>query len=144
MKMSVNVFTYGTLMFPEVMEAVVGECCSAAPAKGEGLRRTRLKGKDYPAVHLCSGSVVEGVLFREVPESAVARLDYFEGDEYVRQRVWVETEQGGEEAWCYVLPEENAGLIEDAPWDPEDFRRVHLASYAARVTPYMQGMSDPE
>ena len=137
-----NVFTYGTLMFPDVMKTVVGACSPGEAARAVGLRRTRLKGLIYPAVYECRGAVVEGVLFQEVLETALPRLDYFEGDEYERREVSVELNGAVVSAWCYVLPESNAEMIDARPWEIETFRVRYLADYLQRACVYMREMPE--
>ena len=53
--MSCSVFTYGTLEFPDVMEAVTGRSFKSVEAMAEGYARYLLKERMYPGMTPVSG-----------------------------------------------------------------------------------------
>ncbi len=127
-----RVFTYGTLAFAEVMEAVAGRAFASEPATLEGFVRLCVRGVVYPGVRARPGAAVDGVLYRGLDAAALARLDRFEGALYERRRLAVRLERGAScDAWVYVVPEALAHRLADEPWDPERFRREHLPAYLA-------------
>lgn len=127
-----RVFTYGTLAFAEVMEAVAGRASASEPATLDGFVRLRVRGAVYPGVRARAGATVDGVLYRGLDAAALARLDRFEGALYERRRLAVRLARGGAcEAWVYVVPDALAHRLADEPWDPERFRREHLPAYVA-------------
>jgi gamma-glutamylcyclotransferase (GGCT)/AIG2-like uncharacterized protein YtfP len=128
-----DVFTYGTLIFAEVMTAVCGERFASLPATLAGFERVRVRGAVYPAARHRAGASIDGVLYLGVGDAALARLDRFEGEMYARRRVQVRRGDGATcEAATYVVATAYAARLEDEPWDAEQFRRDHLASYLAR------------
>jgi gamma-glutamylcyclotransferase (GGCT)/AIG2-like uncharacterized protein YtfP len=126
------VFTYGTLTFPDVMQAVTGRAFASLPASLAGYACLAVRGAVYPGALARAGATIDGVLYLDVDDASLVRLDRFEGEIYVRRRVTVVT--GGVEraAQVYVVRAGDAHRLAPAPWDRERFAREHLASYLAR------------
>ena len=122
-----RVFAYGTLMFDEVMEAVVGRRFEGVPARLRGYERYQVLGQSYPAIVRRNEGVTEGILFRGIDEETLARLDRFEGSSYRREWIALDT---GESAWVYVVAPGKERLLSDEPWNPDDFLREHGATFA--------------
>jgi gamma-glutamylcyclotransferase (GGCT)/AIG2-like uncharacterized protein YtfP len=126
---SANVFTYGTLLVAEVMEAVAGARPASVPARLDGYERVCVRGAIYPGARAAASAAIDGVLWLDVGDDALARLDRFEGEMYERRDVRVATADGARAAQVYVVPPAHEHLLEDAPWDLDRFRREHLARY---------------
>lgn len=124
-----NVFTYGTLLLAEVIEAVAGRRFASVPARLDGFERVRVRGAVYPGARAAAAASIDGVLWLDVDDGALLRLDRFEGDTYERRDVIVVTAEGPRDAQVYVVPPANEHLLEPAPWDLDGFRREHLARY---------------
>jgi gamma-glutamylcyclotransferase (GGCT)/AIG2-like uncharacterized protein YtfP len=125
-----NLFTYGSLMFPEVWERVTGLCGAGQPASLADHAARRIRGQTYPALVTGVGESTEGVLYADVTPEAVARLDAFEGPFYERVMVGVSLGDGAAtRAWVYraALPDDPDILAEC--WDPERFQREHLGRF---------------
>ena len=119
--MSAHVFTYGSLMFPEVWCRVVRGDYGSAPARLDGHARFEITGETYPGMIPCQGSAVDGVLYFDVTPADVAALDAFEGIEYRRESVSVALASGATvEAgtYIYLLPQK----LSKSPWMPEAFQ----------------------
>ena len=119
--MSSHVFTYGSLMFPEVWQRVVRGIYRSAPARVDGHARFEIAGETYPGMIVRPGAAVEGVLYFDVSPEDVAALDAFEGSEYRRETVMAKLAQGESvEAgtYIYLLPQKLSG----SPWLPEAFQ----------------------
>lgn len=132
-----NIFTYGSLMFPEVWERVVGSNYHCSSARLDGYLRRQLRDEIYPViVQHGPASHVDGRLYIGVSTEDLARLDRFEGEYYVRRSVEVITGREGTscEAFAYVLSEHYRHLLSDREWDPGFFRehglRLFLDHYA--------------
>jgi gamma-glutamylcyclotransferase (GGCT)/AIG2-like uncharacterized protein YtfP len=122
-----NLFTYGTLMWPEVMKAVSGRRPAGEDAVLAGYRRLRVKGEVYPVIVPSADDSVEGLLYRGLDEEALRRLDRFEGEEYER----VEVQVGAETAYAYVLSKHCRHIAEDTPWQPEQLAPEHIAAFCS-------------
>jgi len=126
-----HVFTYGTLLFPEVMAAVAGRAYAATPATLGGFARFCVRDAVYPGAVEDAGAEIRGVLYRDVDEAALLHLDRFEGELYERRRVLVACDGDPSETagYVYVVVRALQHRLDRRPWDPERFRRDHLASY---------------
>ncbi|WP_324100683.1 gamma-glutamylcyclotransferase family protein [Noviherbaspirillum sp.] len=116
-----HVFTYGSLMFPEVWTRVVRGACRSAPARLDGFARFEIHGETYPGMVPMTGDSVSGVLYFDVADEDVAALDAFEGEEYRRDTVNVVLESGealAAGAYVYLLPQK----LSESPWRPGAFR----------------------
>lgn len=129
-----NVFTYGSLMFPEVWTRVVRGAYSYAAAAAPGFRRYSVTGETYPAMIAAVGAPlaqdrVEGIVYFDVSTEDVAALDIFEGGDYQRVGIAVSLPDGTSvEASSYLyLPQEK---LAPEPWSPENFKmESFLQSY---------------
>ena len=129
-----NVFAYGTLQIPEVMQAVTGALFPSQPAWLEGYARYRLSGLSYPGLRAKEGSMTDGVLYRGVGREALAKLDAFEDTFYHRASLRVTTVSGDwMPAEVYIIPPEHGKLIDFRPWSFEEFRRDALAAFLKRL-----------
>ncbi len=120
-----NLFAYGTLMWTEVLESVIGRPLAGVPATLPGYRRIRIKGVHYPAVISSGNDEVTGVLYDGLSEADFRNLDRFEGEEYERLTVCV----AGKAAEVYVLSPAWMHLADTRSWHPEDMEAEHLAAF---------------
>ncbi len=126
-------FTYGSLMSPDIMTRVAGCACQGVPAYLDGYSRHPVRAEEYPGMIPSPDGRVEGVLYRDLPDSAWPRLDAFEGVMYLRRRVSVRTPDGScEPAWTYVFREDYAHLLEPGDWDLDAFLRHGKARFESR------------
>jgi gamma-glutamylcyclotransferase (GGCT)/AIG2-like uncharacterized protein YtfP len=138
------VFCYGTLLFPEVMRVGSGIEPPGRPAVARGWARYRVRGEVFPALIEQAGASTRGALFEGVDAVALARLDAFEGELYVRRALEVECEDGARvSAQCWVLAPGREAELTREPWEPDAFAARELRAYVARVaargTPYARG-----
>ncbi|MFU2488062.1 gamma-glutamylcyclotransferase family protein [Thauera sp. WH-1] len=125
-------FTYGSLMCEDIMAAVCGAHAAYRPATLQGHRRHAVVGVAYPGMVPNADHRVQGVLYLELPDSAWPRLDAFEGEEYERRIVTVETDGGAHaQAWTYVFRPRFAHRLAPADWDFDHFLRVGKARFMA-------------
>jgi len=124
--MSHSLFIYGTLLVEKVRLRVLGRSCDCVPAILEGYRRCALSERSYPGLVSDAEVSVDGLLCYGLTEVELATLDRFEGDEYDRAKVTVETVKGTERAQTYLLSEKGMELLTVRGWDPEDFRKKDL------------------
>jgi gamma-glutamylcyclotransferase (GGCT)/AIG2-like uncharacterized protein YtfP len=124
-----HVFTYGTLLVAEVMEAVAGARFASLPARLDGFERVCVRDAVYPAARVAGAGSIDGVLWLDVSNAGLVRLDRFEGALYERHGVRVSTAAGPHDAQVYVVPAAHHHLLDPAPWDVARFRREHLARY---------------
>ena len=118
-----HVFTYGTLMFPQVWKAVVGRDFASVDGAAAGYAIYRVRDAVFPGITPAGDhDSVRGVVYLDVDERSVARLDLFEDDFYRRQTLWIECNDGQRRAAdAYVVPPENSAVLTDEVWRADEF-----------------------
>ena len=120
-------------MCEDIMAAVSGSHFSYQPATLFAYRRSPVMGETYPGIVPAENGVVEGVLYRDVSDAACAKLDAFEGSEYMRTVVQVRLADGHFEwAWAYVFKPELADRLAPGDWDFAHFLHTEKARFEAR------------
>jgi gamma-glutamylcyclotransferase (GGCT)/AIG2-like uncharacterized protein YtfP len=137
-----NVFTYGSLMYPQVWDRVVRGRYASAAARLQGYRRLALVSASYPGIVAGDGGSVDGRVYFDVSGDDLARLDAFEADEYRRDTVRVAVQGPGPEpaevdAQAYVFTAREK--LADRDWDVERFEREQLPEFVARNLPERTG-----
>lgn len=133
-------FTYGTLMCPDIMARMSGRSWPSTPARLTGYRRFAVRGEDYPGIRPVSlgPAHVDGVLYLDLDDAALARLDAFEGEQYLRCRVTVETTGPAYDprqfmtAEAYVFRPSFGAMLSPQPWDLASFNMDGKARFLAR------------
>lgn len=98
-----RIFVYGTLQDEHVVERLLGRRLPWQPAVLEGYCRMLDASIGYPVVHPLAGASVDGRLLDGVDQEALAALDAYEGREYRRVTVRVQTSDGrAVDAYAYV------------------------------------------
>ncbi len=128
--MDMNIFTYGTLMIADVMYAVTTRKFRFVEAILRGYARFTVKGESYPGIIPVTDAVTEGIIYFDVDELSLERLDEFEGDLYQRTPILVETV--GEEilnAETYVIKPEHRNYMSSKGWDVNKFTKTYLETF---------------
>ena len=97
-----RLFVYGTLRDPAICGGLLGRVPGSSPAILHGYVRHDIRGEAYPAIIPQAGSSVSGRLYEDLSTGELALLDAYEGDEYVRSLVEVNTGQGTAMVWAYI------------------------------------------
>lgn len=125
-----NLFAYGTLQFPEVLNFLLNETFYSEEVEVPGFDRRALKNEIFPAVIKSELKTVSGCLFVGIPDDKRAVLDEFEEDYYTPELIMVSSKKHGQvEAIIYLLREEFLKLLEDCDWDKKQFEANNLSSY---------------
>jgi gamma-glutamylcyclotransferase (GGCT)/AIG2-like uncharacterized protein YtfP len=125
-----RLFSYGTLQFPEVLQAVTGCHLEGEKAMLDDYASYLVRGKTYPGITLERGASVEGVVYTGIGEAHFKKLDRFEGELYERARVCVtDTEGNPLQAWTYVIRDAMRDQLTRTPWNKEDFEVEHLPAF---------------
>jgi gamma-glutamylcyclotransferase (GGCT)/AIG2-like uncharacterized protein YtfP len=137
---AVAIFTYGTLAFPRVFQAVTGRTFVSDVAWLSGHERFCVRGESYPGVLETGRGAVRGRVYCDVDPETVAVLDRFEGSLYERRSVTVTLMDGRAcAAECWVVPEESSHELERVPWDPVLFARRDLRAFLAACRAFRSG-----
>lgn len=142
-----HVFTYGTLVFPEVWQAVVGRPFATIAGHVSGYALYRVRDAVFPGmVATTTSEIVPGVVYLDVDEAAIAQLDQFEDHIYRRQTVPVACDDGHlREAETYVVPPEHRPALTEEPWTCEAFaERGDLEQFMRRYRGFARLRDDQE
>jgi len=125
-----NIFAYGTLMIPAVMYAATARHFRFKKAMLRGYARFTVKGESYPGIIPLADAITEGIMYLNVDELSLKRLDAFEGELYQRTLIRVET-KGAEilNAETYVIKPEYRDFLSSKAWDVKKFIRKDLPAF---------------
>ncbi|MFC4062017.1 gamma-glutamylcyclotransferase family protein [Planomonospora corallina] len=123
-------FVYGTLMFPEVLRALLGRVPESAPAVAEGWRAARLPGQVYPVLVPAGEGTARGLLITGLTAAEWRVLDEYEGPMYELRPVEL---TDGRRGHAYVTVDPAAAAPDD--WDAERFVAEHLDAYLGECGP---------
>ena len=136
-----NIFAYGTLMIPDVMYAVAAHEFRFKNAILRSYARFTVKGESYPGIIPVTGAFTEGIIYFDVDELSLERLDAFEGDLYQRTPILAETE-GGEifNAEAYVIKPEYRGYLSSKEWNVKEFAQKHLEAFLETYSDFKKNL----
>jgi gamma-glutamylcyclotransferase (GGCT)/AIG2-like uncharacterized protein YtfP len=126
-------FAYGTLRFPDVLEALLGRIPEHSPGIVEGWRVAALDGRVYPVLVPGEGAA-GGVLISGLTTEEWRVIDAYEDDFYALEHL---TLVDGRQGWAY-LTRDGTALTRDGTaalpvaWSPGDFTARHLGTFANR------------
>ena len=127
-----NIFTYGSLLFPSVMKAVTGRDFAFKKARLSGFARFKVIGESYPGLTPLEGAVTEGILHLDVDALSLRRLDDFEGEMYERTEILADLFDGESLiAQTYLIRPQYRDRLSSYPWDPEHFEKTDLLQFMA-------------
>lgn len=126
---SYKVFVYGTLLFPEVIEAVTGCVPESEHAVLHGYKRHTVAGQLYPGIIRHPDSSVEGLVYLGITPEELERLNEYEDSFYELMTLDIQAASGKLKAFVYVVPLASVGVLDNSHWDPEIFRTSHLQKF---------------
>lgn len=125
-----NIFAYGTLMIPAVMYAVTARHFRFKKAVLQGYARFAVRGESYPGIIPQADAITEGIIYLNVDEQSLERLDTFEGELYQRTPVQVATEAAEIlNTVTYVIKPEYWRLLSSKTWDVKEFIQKDLTEF---------------
>ena len=113
-----NIFTYGSLMVPSIFISVTGEHFKSQPAYLDGYGRFCLKHDSYPGIIEAAGNITHGMVYFDVDDVAVKKLDTFEGEYYRRTPVCVKLDiKSFIDAETYIIKPQYRHILSSREWD---------------------------
>jgi len=125
-------FVYGTLRDPDVLEALLGHPLpdhQRLDATARGFAAVQYPGRVYPALIAVPDGDAPGLLLHGLTAIELRILDAFEGDEYRRDTIAVQTPSGTIKAGVY-LPIAAIGA-NATPWTLDQWTALHKPSVLA-------------
>ncbi len=129
-----HVFTYGSLMFPEVWCHIVSQEYIAHESTIVGYERRGVVGEHYPALVAANPKAihdeVRGRLYLNVSAKDLEALDRFEGEQYQRLTLPVKVANGDKlNAEVYLWRRKFNARLSNKPWNLERFKRHGLTRF---------------
>jgi gamma-glutamylcyclotransferase (GGCT)/AIG2-like uncharacterized protein YtfP len=125
-------FVYGTLLFSEITERVLGRLPQVDRAAAPSWSTRILTERTYPGLVPDKMAAAGGLLFMDLSDAEWALLDAYEGDEYERTTLTVVSQSGQPtEAEIYLLLDES--IVTEDRWTTQWFADLHLADFLARL-----------
>lgn len=123
-----HIFTYGSLMFLDIWQNIVKGQYRSELARLSGYQRVYIKNAEYPVLRSSSArSEVDGLVYFDVSNSDIKRLDTFEGLYYHRKALVIQTSSAASSApllaETYLLKRQFRHLASARIWSPEQFSR---------------------
>jgi gamma-glutamylcyclotransferase (GGCT)/AIG2-like uncharacterized protein YtfP len=134
-KWMVNVFTYGSLMYADIVNRIVRNRYTCAEAEIGGFKRSQIQGDVYPVVRPCRHAKnLRGVLYFNINRADLLRLDRFEGLQYQRQKVKATLLATNQRisSQLYVLKPRYRHLASQREWKPSQFQNQHKNHFTRR------------
>ncbi len=119
-------------MHREIMLAVTGLPFRGVRGLLRDYHRGPIYGEVYPGIIPRKGGIVEGLVYRNLPEDAWKRLDAFEGEMYYRTAVAIELDDRSEQAQTYVVRPEFENRVAPAFWSFEEFLVANKGFFKSR------------
>lgn len=117
-----DLFVYGTLLFTEVLTALLDRVPAREPATAVGWRVAALPGRLYPGLVPHRGGAATGMVISGLDAAEARLLDAYEDSGYRLTGIAL---ADGRSCPSYVWRTE--ALAED--WSPDGFAADHLAGY---------------
>ncbi len=129
-----NIFVYGTLQLPGIVEKLTGKLVSTIHAVLPGFQCYCVKDSDYPAIVEKENAETKGLLLENTDDKSLEIIAFYEGEEYEIQKVTVFADGQPLEAITFVWKNEKS-LLEDKEWDSNQFKKESLELYLSVVIP---------
>lgn len=134
MSNSVNIFCYGSLMYPEVWNLVVEGDYKQQQAQIFGYRRKKIKNEEYPGIIAAKKEdSVEGIIYFNVCNDDLKRLDLFEGNQYIRVEVNCFLSSNSYfKSHTYIINSHHQTIVDDEDWDKQQFEQNGLKKFLSK------------
>ncbi len=132
-----NLFVYGTLLFPSIRRLVIGRDIKGISATLTGYQIYRVKDATFPAIVQATAgeetASIPGEIITGLSEVEMDRLDQYEDTFYQRIEVSIDEQI----AQVYILPAELAAeVLSEDNWTREWFATHHYAAFLERISRY--------
>jgi gamma-glutamylcyclotransferase (GGCT)/AIG2-like uncharacterized protein YtfP len=121
-----DLFVYGSLRCPEVLEVLLGRVPQGRPATATGWRAAKLMHQIYPGLTPAEGTA-EGIVISDLSEAEWQMLNTFEDPIYDLRRLEL---SNADSAWAYVCSDGTP--VSDDNWDIDQFISTQMEAYVTR------------
>ena len=116
-------------MYDRVWQQIVSGFHQKIPAEIIGYKRLKVKNADYPGLVKGEG-IVQGLVWLNVSQSNIERLDSFEGEFYKRVAgVAKDINNNPIVVNFYLIQDLYLSILEDIAWNKEEFEQHGLEKF---------------
>lgn len=130
-------FVYGTLLFPEILDALLSRVPHYLDATLPAYRRFSIHDgpyvRPYPAILPEPKALVKGILLLELSKEEGQILDAYEGEDYTKTTCVVTCGSELVDAHVYVWRADQRGQLR-GNWDPGNFQSNYLNAYLSHFS----------
>lgn len=133
-----NIFVYGTLQNPEVVEALTGKSFKQTPYVLNGYKVFQVKGEHFPGMVKSKGSSAKGYILYDVDKKAFEIINKWEGTSYTPNIIKISADSNEIEAITYIWKDE---MVLEGNWSNEIYRTTHMWECVEKCIPQELGLS---
>lgn len=139
--MSINLFTYGVLMYDELLIQLTGKRFTCQPATLPNHQRLTLDKVGWPKIPVViaeNNCTVKGVVIENVDNTSLKILDAFEDTEidlYRRSKNMAILDSGEEIVVEVYIAGSLAKNSLIKAWNPKEFEEAHIKEYKNEIIP---------
>lgn len=126
-----TLFVYGTLTFPEIVEALTGKKFVSEQASLPGYSVRQIIDKPYPGMVADKNDIAIGQLLYDVDQKSLDIINEWEDVGYKRVQVIANCVSGTQQAITYVWDHSAS----KEKWDKDHFRKQYLDEYISNYIP---------
>ncbi len=133
-----DLFVYGTLMFSEIRDQLLGRTIESQKATAKGYKTVCIKYENdvstYPVLIRNNNSETQGVFLKDLTQEDIRILNFYEGEEYELKEILVDLKSTRKKALVY-LPKHLNTVTLGPDWDINFFRLHHFTNYVEKIIP---------
>ena len=139
-----DLFCYGSLQIPMVIEAVVGRRFKGRAAELNGYAAFEVRRAEYPGIRPTPHRTTPGKIYFRLTSGELAILDRFEGPLYQRRRLVVRMCDGRRRGvWAFAVKPGRYQRLTATLWRQRDFRRRRFRRFMQRFVDDRRDVFDP-
>jgi len=128
-------------MISNIMYAVTTREFRFKSAALRDYARFMVKGESYPGIIPVTDAVTQGIIYFDVDELSLERLDIFEGDLYLRTAISAELERAEIiNAEAYVVKPEFRIYLSSSEWNIKKFVQKHLKAFLENYSGFQRNL----
>ena len=136
-----NLFTYGTLIFPEIMTAVTGRTFRSVESSIDDYKAYKVRGQVFPGAVSSAGDSLSGRVYFDLDPVSSQILDIFEGDLYDRINIDLIQDTERVPVSIYRFRKQSSLELEDNDWSADYFYQHHYMDYLQRCKKFHDNVS---
>lgn len=124
-----NLFVYGTLIFEEILFALLQKRYISIPGLLRNHAIKKFSSAEYPGIIPDITATVSGKIIFDISQNDISILDTYEGIMYQRTKIAVSTNSEYYKCQTYLVKDRYKAKLSQAAWCPLDFQKNSLKHY---------------